>query len=61
MIVQQRPPLHLTYCLNIHPGESWAENFAALREKTLAVKQTGGAGRLVWRRACASRTRRPRS
>jgi len=39
MILQHSPPLHLTYCLNIHPGESWAENFAAIREKTLAVKQ----------------------
>ncbi len=38
MIVQHRPPLHLTYCLNIHPGESWAENFAALREKVTEVK-----------------------
>jgi len=38
MIVQHRPPLHLTYCLNIHPGESWAENFAAIREKVVAVK-----------------------
>ncbi len=38
MIVQHRPPLHLTYCLNIHPGESWEENFAALREKVTAVK-----------------------
>jgi sugar phosphate isomerase/epimerase len=39
MILQHRPPLHLTYCLNIHPGESWTENFAAIREKALAVKQ----------------------
>ncbi|HEV7868547.1 MAG TPA: metabolite traffic protein EboE [Chthoniobacteraceae bacterium] len=39
MILQHAPPLHLTYCLNIHPGESWAENFAAIREKALAVKQ----------------------
>ncbi len=39
MIVQQQPPLHLTYCLNVHPGESWAENFAALKEKVVAVKQ----------------------
>lgn len=39
MILQHRPPLHLTYCLNIHPGESWADNFAAIREKALAVKQ----------------------
>lgn len=39
MILQQNPPLHLTYCLNIHPGESWAENLSALREKVTAVKQ----------------------
>ena len=39
MIVQHTPPLHLTYCLNIHPGESWADNFEAIREKTTAVKQ----------------------
>jgi hypothetical protein len=39
MIVQQRPPLHLTYCLNIHPGESWGENLIALRDKTVAVKK----------------------
>jgi sugar phosphate isomerase/epimerase len=39
MILQQDPRLHLTYCLNIHPGESWAENFAAIREKATAVKR----------------------
>lgn len=38
MNIQRRPPLHLTYCLNIHPGETWAENFAAIRDKTLAVR-----------------------
>ena len=46
MIVQHRPPLHLTYCLNIHPGESWVESLAALREKTVAVKQRVAPG--VW-------------
>ncbi|MEA3211064.1 MAG: hypothetical protein QOE70_4121 [Chthoniobacter sp.] len=39
MILQHQPPLHLTYCLNIHPGESWAENFAAIREKAVEVKR----------------------
>jgi len=39
MKLQDDPPLHLTYCLNIHPGETWEENFAAIREKTLAVKR----------------------
>jgi hypothetical protein len=44
MIIQQRPPIHLTYCLNIHPGESWAENLAALQEKTLAIRQAVAPG-----------------
>src|SRR5712672_1692842 len=39
MIVQHQPPLHLTYCLNIHPGETWAENPAAIREKAARVRQ----------------------
>lgn len=24
MLLREQPPLHLTYCLNCHPGESWA-------------------------------------
>jgi hypothetical protein len=39
MILQHKPPLHLTYCLNIHPGERWSDNFAAIKDKVLAVKQ----------------------
>ena len=31
--------VHLTYCLNIHRGETWEENFAAVRDKALAVKK----------------------
>ena len=38
MRVQQNPPLHLAYGLNIHPGETWAENLAAIREYATAVK-----------------------
>ena len=38
MKVQNEPPIHLTYCLNVHPGETWEENFAAIREKALAVR-----------------------
>ena len=30
--------LHLTYCLNVHPGESWEENLAAIRDKALKVR-----------------------
>lgn len=39
MIVQHKPQLHLTYCLNVHPGLTWAENFAAIQENVLAVKE----------------------
>ncbi|MGA1825172.1 MAG: metabolite traffic protein EboE [bacterium] len=31
---------HLMYCLNIHPGESWEENFAAIQDYALKVKAT---------------------
>lgn len=31
------PPTHLTYCLNIHPGETWDEHLKAIMHKTLAV------------------------
>ncbi len=31
--------IHLTYCLNVHPGESWEENFQAIETFALAVKQ----------------------
>jgi hypothetical protein len=37
MIIQHNPPLHLTYCLNIHPGESWADQLAAIEGKTQLV------------------------
>lgn len=30
---------HLSYCTNIHPGESWADVRAAVAEHTVAVKQ----------------------
>lgn len=29
---------HLAYCTNIHPGETWAETFAALSNHTLSVR-----------------------
>ena len=37
MIVQHQPPLHLTYCLNVHPGIAWEDNFQAIREKSTAI------------------------
>ena len=38
MKLQKDPPLHLTYCLNIHRGETWEENLAAIKEHALAVR-----------------------
>jgi hypothetical protein len=31
--------LQLAYCTNVHPGETWAETFAALERHTLRVKE----------------------
>ena len=45
MKLRQTPPLHLTYCLNVHPGESWSENFAAIRDHALGVRDRVAAGR----------------
>lgn len=41
----ERPASHLTYCLNVHPGETWAENFAAIRTFALPVRdRVAGSG-----------------
>ena len=34
--------LHLAYCTNVHPAETWAETWAALDRCTLAVKERLG-------------------
>ncbi len=33
------PPVELTYCTNVHPGESWADTLAALAKHLPAIKQ----------------------
>ena len=38
MIVDGAPGLHLTYCTNIHAGETWDEVFANVSTHVLAVK-----------------------
>lgn len=38
MILDHQPSRHLTYCLNVHPGESWQDNFAAIRTHAEAVR-----------------------
>lgn len=39
MLISGKNRAHLTYCLNIHPGESWADNLKAIKEYTLSVKK----------------------
>jgi len=39
MIVQNDPPLHLSYCLNIHPGEQLDDNLNAIKQHVTRVKQ----------------------
>jgi len=39
MKINDNPPVHLTYCLNIHPGESWQENFEAIKNRAMAVRE----------------------
>lgn len=36
--------VHLTYCLNIHPGETWDEHLGAIRTQALAVRDRVGGG-----------------
>jgi len=38
MLLRDQPPLHLTYCLNVHPGESWAAMEDAVERHAAAVK-----------------------
>lgn len=38
MELASKPPVHLSYCLNVHPGETWEENLSAIKNHTLAVK-----------------------
>jgi hypothetical protein len=39
MILQSEPPVHLTYCMNIHPGEFWVDQLAAIQDKAAVLRQ----------------------
>ena len=39
MRLPKHPDTHLTYCMNIHPGESWGEQLAAINSHALSVHQ----------------------
>lgn len=38
MQLRNSPPLHLTYCLNAHAGETWQDVFDAIRQHSLKVR-----------------------
>jgi hypothetical protein len=38
VLLRSEPPLHLTYCTNIHPAEGWAATDAVLRRIAPALK-----------------------
>ena len=39
------PTQHLTYCLNVHPGESWADNLLAIQTHALAIRDRVAPGK----------------
>ncbi|MCK5849927.1 MAG: metabolite traffic protein EboE [Kiritimatiellae bacterium] len=40
MKLQTNPPLHLTYCLNIHKGETWHENLSSIKDHALRIRDS---------------------
>ena len=45
MKVKDSPQIHLTYCLNVHRGESWQENFDAIKDNALIVRDKISKGK----------------
>jgi sugar phosphate isomerase/epimerase len=45
MKLRDNSPLHLTYCLNIHSGETWEENLAAIRNHAAKVRDATANGK----------------
>ena len=41
----QKSSHHLTYCLNVHPGETWAENLAAIQTHTMVIRDQVSSGK----------------
>ncbi|MHC4232737.1 MAG: metabolite traffic protein EboE [Planctomycetota bacterium] len=45
MRLKENPQIHLTYCLNVHSGESWQENFDAITQNTLVIRDKIATGK----------------
>jgi len=57
MVIGPNRSQHLTYCLNVHPGESWDDNLAAIETHALAVRERVAPGQpfgLGLRLSCAA-------
>lgn len=44
MKLAEHPEQHLAYCLNVHPGNTWSENFAAIRTAATQVQRQTSVG-----------------
>ncbi len=44
MQILRQPPAHLTYCLNVHPGETLADQIAAIRDHAVPVRNSVAPG-----------------
>lgn len=42
MLICSEPPIHLTYCLSVHPGETWEDNFEAIETIALEIRDRIG-------------------
>src|SRR5690625_3131291 len=40
MILSENPRIDLTYCLNVHPGQSWADQCRAIEEASFRIKES---------------------
>lgn len=45
MIINKTPVQHLTYCLNVHPGEDWDTNFDAIKKHALEIRRRVAYGK----------------
>lgn len=45
MLISQKPRVDLTYCLNVHPGERWADQQKAIEECSLKVRDAVAPGK----------------
>ena len=45
MLLSDDPAIHLTYCLNAHRGESWEDNFSAIKNHARRVRDGIAADR----------------